>query len=174
MGDDDGIFLPWGLALLCVAAFLCLVLWLPRKAVPEPGRRAQACRRYRGVPRLGVGWFIWVVAALGVEFLHGLLIQFESFQAWTIGDWAVRRLSPAIPMVMWILAAVSAIREWRYLNRVQQDDYLLCPDCHYSLAGHTGGGRCPECGYEFTPESLVEDWDDVFRIARLPMPTGRT
>ncbi len=52
-------------------------------------------------------------------------------------------------------------RRRRFFARLEREQQLLCPDCHYSLAGHAGGGRCPECGYEFTPESLRDDWQDV-------------
>ncbi len=50
-------------------------------------------------------------------------------------------------------------------DRLEREGFLVCPDCHYSLAGHAGGGRCPECGYAFTPESVVADWSAVRALA---------
>jgi uncharacterized paraquat-inducible protein A len=57
-------------------------------------------------------------------------------------------------------------RRERFFQRLESEEYLICPDCHYLLKGHTGGGRCPECMYEFTPESLRADWAAVEKLAR--------
>jgi len=53
------------------------------------------------------------------------------------------------------------LRRRRFFRRLEKRDFLVCPDCHYSLVAHAAGGRCPECGYAFTPESLLQDWRDV-------------
>ncbi len=51
-----------------------------------------------------------------------------------------------------------AIRKNRLRDRVFLESQRICSACLYSLAGHGQIGRCPECGVEFTPESLRKDW----------------
>ncbi len=60
---------------------------------------------------------------------------------------------------------VGARRSRRLYDRVVRANFYLCPDCHYSLVGHAGGGTCPECGYTFDYETLVRDWGDVWKLA---------
>lgn len=35
---------------------------------------------------------------------------------------------------------------------------FACPNCEYSLKGLNATGRCPECGNEYSPDLLREEW----------------
>ncbi len=66
-----------------------------------------------------------------------------------------------VPVLLVAFFCWGLFRRSQFVERLEREKYLICPDCHYSLLAHSGGGRCPECGYAFTPESLVRDWKDV-------------
>ncbi len=74
------------------------------------------------------------------------------------------RVLPIVALLLVVFGGVwlmLLLRRERFLYWLENQNYLICPDCHYSLAGHKDGGHCPECGYRFTPESLIADWADV-------------
>jgi hypothetical protein len=81
--------------------------------------------------------------------------------------------------VLWLTAGCAALvilpslggivrRRYRrkFLRRVERESFLVCLNCHYSVKGHPEGGRCPECGTPFTPESLRQTWKDVELLNR--------
>jgi hypothetical protein len=55
----------------------------------------------------------------------------------------------------------AIVRRKRFSQDLEDQRHLVCPDCHYILAGSLEQKRCPECGYTFTPDSLARDWADV-------------
>ncbi|MBN1343420.1 MAG: hypothetical protein JXQ73_12105 [Phycisphaerae bacterium] len=61
-------------------------------------------------------------------------------------------------------------RRKRFFLHLESQANMLCPDCHYRLDAHRQGGRCPECAYAFTPESLNQDWADVKAISEFAPP----
>jgi len=139
-----------------------------RRAVPDPEARHDAWVRKLRVQR---GSGLWnQIGLYAVVLLAMVLVARFALGA----NSPVRMSLPltlALMMVMVLLVygqlIMGHLREKRFFERLERHGHLVCPDCHYSLAGHTGGGRCPECGYAFTPESLVVDWTNVKKMARM-------
>ncbi len=161
--------------------FLCLVIlgvaipvaaWVLvgrrlRRAVPDPERRGRAWKRKLKVHR-GMGpWH--QVSTLVVAFLAAVIVLRLTFHVPFPVPLSLQGTLLLIGVMVTIVYAqlvAGHLRERRFYRRLVEHGFGLCPECHYSLAGHAEGGRCPECGYAFTPDSLVEDWSDVMKMAR--------
>lgn len=62
----------------------------------------------------------------------------------------------SLPLMLWY-----AVRLDRLTRRLRSDlrstGYKICPECGFDLRDCLGG-RCPECGELFTPQSMREAW----------------
>ncbi len=145
-----------------------------RRSVPDPDKRRKAHARRKMLyrrpgPRVYALFILGIVLSCVVSISYGFVILHFSY-----GVKLSTRLSVWVaPALLWVAVILQLVgfraqrrQERRFLDRLEGEDHLICPDCHYSLAGHGEGGRCPECGYTFTLESLVEDWGDVKKLAR--------
>ncbi|MBN1344880.1 MAG: hypothetical protein JXQ73_19455 [Phycisphaerae bacterium] len=139
-----------------------------RRAVPDPARRGRAWQRKLKVQRGAGPWdrlcFAAVVLLASVILLRLLL---DARFPLRIPFWSTTALIFAMIALVYAYLYAGHRREKRFFATLQQSHHLICPDCHYSLAGHTHGGTCPECGYTFTPDSLIEDWLDTMKMARI-------
>jgi hypothetical protein len=69
---------------------------------------------------------------------------------------------------IWPLAALGAIllaisirrslRNSRLQRTLTEQNYLLCPECEYSLKGLPTKGECPECGHPYIQGPLQRAW----------------
>ncbi len=157
------------LILIGVGVPLAGYVWLGRRlrrAVPDPERRGRAWRRKLLVERGHGPWrqiiLLAVVLIAGVVMLRLWLGRY----AIDISIWGVFVLIGMMVALVYAQLILGHVREHRFYTELERLDHRLCPDCHYSLAGHTDGGRCPECGHGFTPETLLADWSDVKAMAR--------
>lgn len=162
----------WWLVVIVVGAGVPMLAYVVmgrilRRAVPDPARRGKAWGRKLKVHR-GPG--IWRhVVLLIVAALSGVIVLPLGFGVplpIRLSVWATLALVLIMIALVYAQLVSGHWREKRFYNRLEREGHLICPDCHYSLAGHAAGGHCPECGYAFTPESLVEDWTDVKTLAR--------
>ncbi len=156
---------------------LILIRWLQtRRLVPDRARRRKAQERIqKGYDAYDTWSYVSIVLGvlvMAILFVSGALIgRLALSYGWSflLSPWLVWPFLAVVGLAG-LLVAFSpmyvGIRGWRqFLAQLEQEKHLICPDCHYSLAGHREGGHCPECGYEFTPESLLEDWRDVKRLS---------
>ncbi len=125
------------------------------------GERSKARQRLEQVPKrlLPIGW---LAASFCVFICLGLWGLFLS----TGVGWAVSLSVFFALMTVIICLALLTGRRRAFFERLEKEGWLICPECHYSLAGHPDGGCCPECGFEFTPESLRADWEKVVEASR--------
>jgi len=154
-----------GPCLILVVLIAGPLLWRVHR-VPDRERRRRAVVRTRTLVRSARGWEHWGTGAgIGIMCLAlglGILLLRLDVTAGT------RIIFTASVLGLPILFAADAISYWRvraFHRRIERESFRICPDCYYSLAGHAEGGHCPECGYTFTPESLIEDWQDVYKAA---------
>ncbi len=142
-----------------------------RWAVRDPVRRSEARARRRKVPGSGIrrhiGFLIVVSLQFGLTFPLGIFGPLQVRLLEVVLGLIASLLYPLCIGVVLVTAwsVLNLWREKRFFDRLEREEHLICPDCHYSLEGHAAGGHCPECGYTFTPESLVEDWTDVRKLA---------
>jgi len=57
--------------------------------------------------------------------------------------------------IVWIADAHDEQRALELYNEVidsRRQNRIECPNCHYSMDGHGGSVRCPECALEFHAE----------------------
>lgn len=171
----------WWLVLFVVGAGVPVLVYVVvgrvfrRWAVRDPARRHKALIRKHKAPGSRPWGFVGVLimASLG----GGTFLPYEFGVPFPIPiDLSLTVTFRLIQVMLCLYFVVTILtfaemninlwREKRFYDRLEREEHLICPDCHYSLAGHTAGGHCPECGYTFTPESLVEDWTDVRKLAR--------
>lgn len=152
-----------GVVIAVVAIFLRQQKHLKR-SVPDRARQGAALLRIRNMAPWWYPYAEWGSVAL---MLPVALIVFLG------GRLAVSlQVPPTALILLWLYASSIGRYLWRrrrrrvLSRRLNDDNYLICPDCQYSLVAHASGGRCPECGYEFTPDSLIRDWQDVLACYR--------
>ncbi|MBN1345866.1 MAG: hypothetical protein JXQ73_24465 [Phycisphaerae bacterium] len=123
-------------------------------------KRLKDWRKWRARLHAINPWSLWgylaVILGSICLFIASFYMTFVGGKGWTL----------AIPLTVYLIGimtvrALGRRRGQAFMDRLRLQDYLICPECHYSLKGHLEGGRCPECGYPFTPESLREDWNEV-------------
>ncbi len=66
-------------------------------------------------------------------------------------------------IMVWIIW--SGVKLRKLMKHVELERLQVCPNCHYSLIGHSAGGACPECGYKFSSDSLLQDWMDIATLS---------
>jgi len=142
-----------------------------RRGVPDGDKRQRAAARLR--PIMG---YSPVLRFLDVNQINLILMSTLCLPAITGWKAIPMWISPGITVVFVILGLVWFVRTRRRVSRffdgLARQEFLICPDCHYALVAHAQGGRCPECGYAFTPETLQADWADVKVLAR-PLPASK-
>lgn len=140
-----------------------------RKQVPAPARRRAARRRLRRFDILPwcVRALLWLLPAIAYP-VYLLLLRTRH---WNPVSTRFLLFAVLVGVVLYVHYSWTQDRAREFLRRVKRMHYAICPDCHYSLAGHRQGGHCPECGYAFTPESIFHDWADVYRLAWWKPPT---
>ncbi len=171
---DFAAFVP-GLLMLHVASRMAS--WPSQRRqyypllLPDAARRDAASRRLLNLGSttdLGCFFYAAVSALGGLEVLaRGLG-----------GRFLITSVSePVFILYLLILAAILFLpgaltcgRMTRVVRRITQEQFRACPECHYSLMGHTADGTCPECGYAFTQESLEKDWADIRTLSLLKSP----
>jgi ribosomal protein S27AE len=132
---------------------------LLRLGGPEAMRRERAIIRRRMIePFAGYYLYGFVLAGTLASALPLVSPRLGGILTWENSIWLIWGIVLLAFGGAW---ALFALRCERFFSRLEAQKYLICPDCHYSLAGHQEGGHCPECGYQFTPESLIADWADV-------------
>jgi RNA polymerase subunit RPABC4/transcription elongation factor Spt4 len=80
-----------------------------------------------------------------------------------LGHWGDSRLSclasaTMFGMMMYYFLSERPRRRHRFCRGVVERDYWVCPHCLFDLQGSRDIGRCPECGAEFTHETLRRGW----------------
>ena len=98
--------------------------------------------------------------------LRGLVESLLLVTAWFALRWFVDRPPLGLALVMfivtcgwWLLILVRWRRVWKPLiERVQTTGGRVCPRCGYYLETLNTCGTCPECGEEFSPETLRRAW----------------
>jgi RNA polymerase subunit RPABC4/transcription elongation factor Spt4 len=61
-------------------------------------------------------------------------------------------------MMVYFFFSERPRRRYRFCRGVVERDYWVCPQCLFDLQGSKDIGRCPECGAEFTHETLRRGW----------------
>jgi hypothetical protein len=162
----------WVSAILLTVTLLALFITImlrvrkERTDIPDGGRRQKAIARARLV--MGRPSMLRFVDDMSLNLLvvlsySALILILDWMGAYL---WAVLGTYLALVCLAFAWFIRRRGRVNRFFDRLEPQGFLTCPDCHYALFGHAGGGRCPECGYAFTPETLNEDWSDVRIIAR--------
>jgi hypothetical protein len=66
-------------------------------------------------------------------------------------------IAGSILVVIYVVAIRTGSRK-RLRDRVRAENGSVCTSCLYSLCGSPKSGICPECGTEYTQESLRSFW----------------
>ena len=74
-----------------------------------------------------------------------------------------RFLQPFAMALSILSLAIVRRRKRKFAQEVRESEYRVCIQCGYSLKGHPDDGRCPECGYTYTRESLIRYWEAAFK-----------
>ncbi len=104
--------------------------------------------------RLAVAWIATAgLGVIGAIFLFGL-------------EPSSPRFSDAIGLVLCVITFVFVFlhivlddkARRKFVARVADDEYRVCPQCGYLLSGLPDQGKCPECGRGYSIEELERIW----------------
>lgn len=54
----------------------------------------------------------------------------------------------------------------RWATELEAQGFCVCPKCECSLQDLPPSGRCPKCGEDYDPQSLIERWQARLRVRR--------
>ena len=141
-----------------------------RAALAEHCTRCSSQNGYRWVMRRGepIGLFAhWRVPVLRRRTLRVLVESLLLVAAWLTLIWFGGFPPPVwlnigLNIVTWGWWVLLLVR-WRrvekpLIERVRTTGGRVCPRCGYDLEILNACGTCPECGEEFSPETLRRAW----------------
>lgn len=137
-----------------------------RQAVPDTHRRDAARPRVRMIARRsGATTALWIASL-------SCCVCASFFTVFKVAFSIPYRPSVHVScLVVLLFVALSVFLRNRYetqrkrfFQEVRSRGHLLCPDCHTSLMSSVESRQCRQCGYVYTNESLLDDWNDIEKI----------
>jgi hypothetical protein len=111
-----------------------------------------------GWNRLNYTWF-------SPSLLRIYAISFALFWIGTISEkrwFLLGRCAATVGTLLFILAfLMSMVHRRQTAKHLRANSFRVCAQCQYDLQGSPSCGHCPECGLEYTPDSLRADWSSA-------------